>query len=347
MIDAIDVQARACLSLGSTMYHDLLLSIRSDYLASGITYKLLHGVSERPLHDATPLRLLGALHRIVLKGLDPHLAQHYESVGGSPSLTLSTDALAAIESHFDEVSLALHQHVQTNEPGRSLCHLAVSHWLSHLGIRKFALLEVGASAGLTMSFDRYRITTPFGVVGNATSSLELPNSWVEEDFPFHHDPAQCVARRGVDVSPIDVTTDDGVYKLLSFVWPDQHERLGRLRAAIEITRVAPHSIDTASVDTWLPQQLHSHRAQPTMVFHSIVWQYLGPRVQNTMRDALASYGKTASSDTPLLWVRMEPAGHVADIQATIWDGSPQPQQWHLGTIGYHGQSLRWKSQRIA
>jgi hypothetical protein len=66
-----------------------------------------------------------------------------------------------------------------------------------------------------------------------------------------------------------------------------------------------------------------------------------------MRDALALYGKTASPDAPLLWVRMEPAGHVADIQATIWDGSPEPQQWHLGTIGYHGQSLRWKSQRIA
>jgi hypothetical protein len=198
-----------------------------------------------------------------------------------------------------------------------------------------------------MSFDRYRITTPFGVVGNAASSLAFPESWIEEDFPFHHDPAQCVSRRGVDVSPIDVTTDDGVNKLLSFVWPDQHERLHRLRAAIDITRAAPHSIDSASVDTWLPQQLHIHRAQPTMVFHSIVWQYLGPHVQNAMRDVLASYGETASSDAPLLWVRMEPAGRVADIQATIWDGSPEPQQWNLGTIGYHGQSLRWKSQRIA
>jgi hypothetical protein len=347
MIDALDVQAQACLSLGSKMYHDLLQSLRANYLSRGITYQLLHNASERPMHDATPLRLLGALHRIVLSGADPQLAQHYESVGGTPTDSLTGDVLRSIESHFHEISVSLQQQVQTNEPGRALCHLALSHWLSHIEIGEFSLLEVGASAGLTMSFDRYGVKTPLGVAGDSSSSLLFPEEWVEHDFPFHQRPAQCQSRRGVDLSPIDIATDEGVNKLLSFVWPDQHERFARLQTAIDITRRDPHIIDSASVDHWLPTQLTQHSNIPVVIFHSIVWQYLGRSVQESMKKTLQSYGAATSKQAPLIWARMEPAGRVADLQVTIWDGSETPHHWNLGTIGYHGQSLRWSPQRLS
>jgi hypothetical protein len=345
MIEALTVQADTCESLGSNMYAQILRGIKDDYQSRGSTYALLHDASERPIHDATPLRLLGALHRIVLNGSDISLARHYESVGGTSGPTLLDDVLRAIELHTDEIVAALCQQVQTNEPGRSLCHLALSHWLAHLGISHFHLLEVGASAGLTMSFDRYCIETPHGIVGDPTSPLHFPASWIETSFPFHPHPAKCTQRRGVDISPIDVSTDNGVHTLLSFVWPDQQDRLSRLRTAIAITQKEPHRIDSGSVDAWLPPHLDERTDGPVLVFHSIVWQYLGVQVQRNMHDILFTHGETRSRHAPLIWARMEPAGRVADIQVTIWDGSPSPQQWNVGTIGYHGQSIRWNPQR--
>lgn len=341
MIEALTLQANACASLGSQMYHELLNVILDDYRRGGICQQILKDASDRPIHDATPLRFLGALHRIVLDGRDQQLARHYESVGGSPTESLPSDALSAIETHQSEIRDALTQQVQTNEPGRSLCHLALSHWFAHLGISEFDLLEVGASAGLTMSFDRYCIHSPEGIVGDPSSSLVFPSSWIETSFPFRATPATCVNRRGVDVSPIDITTDSGVNRLLSFVWPDQHERFQRLRVAIDITQKAPHIIDRASVDRWLPEQLMQPRTRPVVVLHSIVWQYLGVDVQNSFRDSLFEYGDHATAERPLIWARMEPAGKVADIQVTIWNGTSSVSNWNLGTIGYHGQSLQW------
>lgn len=346
-IKALTLQANACLSLGSQMYHELLNVILDDYRRGGICQQILKNASDRPVHDATPLRLLGALHRIVLDGRDQQLARHYESVGGRPSRSLAEDALSAIEAHGSEIRDALTQQVQTNEPGRSLCHLALTHWFAHLGIQEFELLEVGASAGLTMSFDRYCIETSEGIIGDPSSPLVFPSSWIDTSFPFHQMPAVCVNRRGVDISPIDITTDSGVNRLLSFVWPDQHERLQRLRLAIDITQKAPHTIDQSSVDTWLPRQLMQPRTRPVVVFHSIVWQYLGVDVQNSFRESLHEHGHHRSTNAPLIWARMEPAGRVADLQVTIWDGATSAQEWDLGTIGYHGQSFRWHPIRLA
>ncbi len=346
MIEALTIQANACASLGSQMYHDLLNIILSNYNTQGVSYRLLHDASPRPVHDAIPLRLLGALHRIVLEGEDPALASHYESVGGTPGTSLQRDVLSGIEKHVSRITAGLAEQVQTNEPGRATCHLALSHWFAHLGISKFDLLEIGASAGLTMSFDRYCINTQQGVAGDPSSPLVFSDSWIEGDFPYHRTPATCVQRRGVDISPIDVTMDGGVNRLLSFVWPDQHERFRRLRLAIDITRKAPHTIDRASVESWLPARLSTPRSRPVVVFHSIVWQYLGVDVQNSLRDTLQAFGANATPDTPIVWARMEPAGRVADLQVTIWSGSSTPQQWNLGTIGYHGQSLRWNAQRV-
>ena len=46
-------------------------------------------------------------------------------------------------------------------------------------------------------------------------------------------------RRGIDLNPVDATTDHGARLLQAFVWADQAERLERLRRAIEEVRADP------------------------------------------------------------------------------------------------------------
>ena len=344
MLGALLAQASACSSIGSAMYSRLFQDLADDYADNGRTFAILAGRSARPIHDAIPLRLAAALHRIVLSGRDERLARHYPSVGGKPGTDFTADFIAYMRDHLDEIDVALTQQVQTNEVGRSIVQLTMSHWLVSLGITDFDYLEIGASAGLNMNFDKYYACSGQLRMGDTTSRVRFMGDW------FTHTPdvprlgARVHRKRGVDISPLNVTETDDEIRLLSFLWPDQKARVERTRAAIAIAQQHPPMVDTASADDWIHSQLSRPRDRASVVFHSIVWQYLGAGTQNRLREALHDAGQRATPHTPLLWVRMEPAGAVADVQVDMWDGtSSEPQHWRLAEVGYHGQGLRWLS----
>jgi hypothetical protein len=148
-------------------------------------------------------------------------------------------------------------------------------------------------------------------------------------------------RRGCDVAPIDPTTTGGRLTLQSFVWPDQHERLARLRAALEVAGRVPAAVDRADAGTWVAAHLRETVAgAATVVHHSIVWQYLPADSRARLRQALATAGGQATPAAPLAWLRMEPAGAVADLRLTMWPGGAEEV---LATCGYHGRPIRWRS----
>jgi len=333
-------QADQCEALGSTMYARLFRELADDYRWGGRTYALLAGRSDKPIHDALPLRLAGAIHRVVLRGDDPRLARHYPSVGGSPGEDYPADFIAYMREHLDEVELGLNSQVQTNEVGRSVVPLTVSHWLTWFGIEEYDHLEVGASAGLNLNFDRFYAGVRTLRMGDPDSTLRFNGEWFADMPAVPKSAARVVRRRGVDPFPIDVTKPEQELRLLSFVWPDQRERISRIRSGIAIAKEQPPVIDTDSADRWVRAQLARDPERATVVFHSIVWQYLGTAVQNSMREALHEAGSRATAAKPLVWVRMEPAGSVADVRATVWMGG-EPNEHLLAEVGYHGQNLRW------
>lgn len=342
MLGALLAQATACSAIGSTMYTKLFQDLADDYADNGRTFAILAGRSARPIHDAIPLRLAAALHRIVLSGRDERLARHYPSVGGKPGADFTADFIAYMRDHLDEIDVALTQQVQTNEVGRSIVQLTVSHWLTSIGITDFDYLEIGASAGLNMNFDKYYACSGQLRMGDTSSSVRFMGDCFTHIPDVPRVGARVHRKRGVDISPLDVTETDDEVRLLSFLWPDQKARVERTRAAIAIAKQHPPMVDTASADEWVQSQLSRPQDRATVVFHSIVWQYLGAGTQNRLREALHDAGQRATPHTPLLWVRMEPAGPVADVQVDMWDGtSSEPRHWRLAEVGYHGHGLRW------
>ena len=105
------------------------------------------------------------------------------------------------------------------------------------------LIELGPSAGLNLVFDRYsRTATP-----RARSATPTRGSSFDATERGRGPARTCSRRRsrsgagaGIDLAPIDVTTEDGVTLLRSFLWPGLAERATRLDAAIETFRHAPH-----------------------------------------------------------------------------------------------------------
>ena len=144
--------------------------------------------------------------------------------------------LDAAADHADELRLRLTQGVQTNEVGRSAALLGGYLEIARLGL-PLRILEVGASAGLNLLWDRYRYETGDQAFGPADSPLAFDRPWFA-DSPDLATPVEVTSRRGCDVQPISAGTADGRLRLRSFVWPDQLDRMARLDAALDHFRVA-------------------------------------------------------------------------------------------------------------
>lgn len=340
MLRALRHQALQCERLGSPMYARLFQDLAADYEDNGRTYAMLAGRSQRPIHDAIPLRLAGAIHRIVLDGRDARLARHYPSVGGTPGEDFTADFIAYMRDHIEEIDSALTQQVQTNEIGRSVVPLVLSHWLTSFDISQFDYLEIGASAGLNMNFDQYYACYGPLRMGYTQSTVRFMGDWFANAPLVPRNAAQVMKRRGVDISPLHVNEKEDRLRLLSFIWPDQKQRFQRTQDAITIMSGHPVIIDKQSAEVWLHEQLQSSTNNATLIFHSIVWQYLGRERQQLLRDIISEAGHRRDVDTPLFWARMEPAGDVADVRVTMWRGQ-KTQEFVLATIGYHGQNMTW------
>src|SRR5439155_11662242 len=167
-----------------------------------------------------PLRLLSGLHYLVL--------------GGEASWD---DLDGALDGHADMLaSWTAQQEVQTNEVQRSWALLPA--FLSVSDGRPLDLLELGPSAGLNLVWDHYRYRYRTGGWGSGT--LELTgDDRIPPPAEFLARDVRVIRRRGVDLSPVDVTTERGSRLLQAFVWADQEERLERLRRAIDVVRRDP------------------------------------------------------------------------------------------------------------
>lgn len=337
--DVLAAQRRACERAGSRLYGRLLDGIAADVEAGGPCADVLVPRRDDSFASALPLRFLAAVHWLVLGGEAPALAAHYPSAGGSPGPGLVEDFVAAVAARRDAIEDRIHLGVQTNEVGRSAALVGGFVEVARRTGRPLRVLEVGASAGLISRWDHYWYDTGGSTLGDPDSPVRFVRVW-EGTRPVLDDaPVEVVDRAACDRAPLDVTDGEGQRTARSYVWPDQRDRLARFDAAVAVARRVPVTVEPADLGQWLERQL----AVPvggvaTVVFHSIVWQYVAPAARDRMRSALRRAGEQATPDAPVAWLRMEPAGPVADVRLTLWPGGDDEV---LGTAEYQGSPVRW------
>jgi hypothetical protein len=333
LIEVLHLQAASCTRLGSPIYATLCDALAGDADAGGLTLDLL-GDRPRPQRDAVVLRLLGALHRVALGGRAPALAAQFPSCGGEPDGSLVGVFLAALDEHRDEVGAGLDTQVQTNEVSRAAAlvigftALARRH---HLPLRT---REIGASAGLLSRWERYFFDAGASPVGDPDSLVRFTDNWAAP--PELSGEPEVLDRQACDLAPLSASSPADRLRLLSFVWPDQRDRFARLDAALRIAAGEPLTIEQASAGKWASDHVVPSPGSTTVLFHSIVWQYLPGAEQDALRAHLRAAGATATSRAPLAWLRMEPAGTHADLRLTTWPGGTEEL---LATTGYHGNGI--------
>ncbi|RFU38487.1 DUF2332 domain-containing protein [Actinomadura logoneensis] len=332
-------QAATCEKGGSPMYAELLRRAAEE--PEGPVGAV---VSDGP-EAGRVLRLLGATHRLVLEGRAPELAAHYPTAGGTADPLAAWPAFRALlADRPDEVRAGMSGAPQTNEVGRAAPLvgglLAV---LAATGERPVRLLEVGASAGLNLRADRYRYESEGGLAfGPADSPVVLRDCWLGSPPPLTAD-LVISERTGCDLAPVDPVAD-GV-RLMSFVWPDRLDRVARLRGALEVAARVPATIVRADAATFLAD-LAPRRGMVTVVWHSLMWQYLSPAEQARVTAAVERAGAAATPDAPVAHLHLE-QGDDADFQSLpvltlrLW---PQEggERRVLADTPHHGVPTHWR-----
>src|SRR4051812_6211275 len=164
-------QAGWCLRLGSPIYEHLLTRAAEDLEAGGVVWRALEPYVDRPPNFAHHLRLMGATHRLALAGDAPELAAHYPSTGGDGD---PETAWTAFVNLLDTTQISLDRAVQTNEVGRAAALLGGFLTVAQetgLGLR---VLELGASAGLNLRWDRFRYEADDWAFGDTASPARIP-----------------------------------------------------------------------------------------------------------------------------------------------------------------------------
>ena len=331
-------QAEACARLGSPLYASLLSRAAEDVEAGGIVARVI-GDRQATNASALALRLMGTVHRLVLEGEAPELAAAYPSAGGQADPDAAWPAFAAlIEQRFDAVNAGIERPVQTNEVGRAGAlvggFLEVAR-ATGLPLRTF---EVGASAGLNLRWDRFLYEARGATWGWPESPVRLCSYNSDRALPFDVE-ARLVERAGCDAAPIDPTTEDGRLTLLSYVWPDQVHRIRLLRAALNVAAETPVPVEQAEAIAWTTERWRPEPGTATVVFHSIVMQYLPDDRRAAFKQLVRSRGpEAATPEAPLAWLRFEPVGDEAAVRLTIWPGGTDHT---VGWSGFHGQNVRW------
>jgi hypothetical protein len=318
-------QARWCADLGSPLYSLLLSRAAEDAAEGGPAWRLL-APDDAPnaRADSLALRLMAAVHRLVLTGRVPRLAVHYPSVGGSAGPGAADAFVEALGEHEAGLGPLVARPCQTNEVGRAAA-LAFGYFeLAGSGL-PLRLLEVGASAGLNLRFDRYRYGGGGTSWGAPESPVDLGGLWLDAPLRLPLS-IPILERRGCDLRPVDVTTADGRLDLESSVWADQVARLERLRGALFVAARVPAQVDRASVVDWLPARLTLPAPGAlTVVVHSIVEEYLPEAARLVFHRTLAEAGARASTRAPLAWLRLEPetGSRRYAVKLTTWPGGDE------------------------
>ena len=260
-------------------------------------------------------------------------------LGGLHFLVLAGDASwdDPLERHEDFlIEYVARQDVQTNEAQRSLVLLPLFLHAAG-GAEAVDVVELGASAGLNLVFDRYRYKYEEELRGPEGAALVLRG---EERRPLRRAllqrPLNIRSRVGIDRAPIDVTTSDGVRLLESFVWPGQEERVRRLHAAIQVVRADPPPIVAGDLVDVLPDLLDGlPRDGLALVFQTGVFEYIAPDARARVREVLER------ADRDLVFVA---SGRPRDEERAWGMRIYRPGHGHafVGHADYHGTWLDYE-----
>lgn len=348
MLDEIERQSGWCESFGSPFTAQLLRCAANDLKSGGIIAALTENWPGNPRADAVSLRIAGALHAAALTDRDPDLASRYPDRDPDWSMDrVWPIAEAFLRREEAWVRAFMTSPPQTNETARAAGLAAGFMWLALQSPEPFHMLEIGASAGLNLNWDRFRYSYPAWNRGDGAGPL-IPTQ-VAGPAPPWRDIA-IASRAACDQNPLDPSSPDDRLRLRAYVWADQEHRLQRLNAALDLARASGLKVEKADAAEWLRRKLGDGLQEgTTVVYHSVFFQYPPPAVRIAIAEAIERAGSTTTATRRLAWVRFEPEtviggerGSSRYVLNVVRYGPEGRKERTLADVDPHGRTMSWE-----
>jgi hypothetical protein len=252
-------------------------------------------------------------------------------LGALPGIGELRELVTRSRAELTEIMLS--RRTQTNEPARCAPLLPALAQLPP----PLALIDAGASAGLTLLFDRYSYDYGGHRLAGADRAAPTLRCAPRGPVPLPSRIPEISWRAGLDLNPLDVTSDDDVRWLSCLVWPGEGDRGQRLAAAIASARRDPPAVYRGDLLTDLPDLAARAPAGATLVVYdtSVLYQ-VGPDEQERFASTVRGLGA--------VWLSSEAPGAVpgtavpaVDDQMCVLarDGRP------IALTDSHGTWLEW------
>ncbi|MET8981026.1 DUF2332 domain-containing protein [Streptomyces sp. NPDC004539] len=211
------------------------------------TPELLNLAARTQPGQPAPNMLLGAVHHVLRSGVQDPLAPYFTSREDLDEARASALLADFCRRHTGRIQRIIStRSVQTNEVGRCAVLLPAFAALQQQldDGRPIRIVDVGASAGLTLLWDRYtydydghRLTLPDSDPGTvlhceikgAMPPLTLDRAWFARPI-------------GIEPHPVDVTDPEATEWLVSLTWPEQTKRMTTLNSALALAARTPPTI---------------------------------------------------------------------------------------------------------
>lgn len=224
---------------------------------------------------------------------------------------------------------------QTNEVARAAVLIAGLSVVAQETCLPLSVHEIAAFGRLNLNLDQFGYQLGDVALGDAKSAVQLAPKWTG-GAPVVM--PKIVARSGCDLNPIDATDADQALRLQSYVWPDQADRLTRVKAAIEIAQAHPPKVHKADAAEWVGalNRLPPPKDQYRVLMHSIAWQYMPADVQHRIYLSMAGAGARGDQ---VAWVAFElNAKAQAELTVRIWPGG---EKRVVARANPHVQWVEW------
>jgi hypothetical protein len=317
--------------------HDPALSAAENYRAFAQEARGLSPRYEELAESvAQDSAILGFLASLPPEKRQPNLlfaAARY-LLGDPPSTGELRTLVSRQGAELTEVMLT--RRTQTNEPARCATLLPALARLPP----PLALIEVGASAGLTLLIDRYSYDYAGHRIEGQDPLAPTLRCAPSGPVPLPDRLPAITWRAGLDLNPLDVTNEDDVRCLSCMIWPGEGDREQILAAAITSAQRDPPVVHRGDLLTDLPALAAQAPAEATLVvFHSAVLAYVAPEGRRRFAATVRSL--------PAVWLSNEAPGVVPAMPVPDYQGWPfllgRDGRTPLAFADGHGAWLHWLS----
>lgn len=267
-----------------------------------------------------------------LEKSDHPLREWYPQLAGGP--TRDDDPWPVFRAFVLEHREAIRGHlttrrVQTNEVGRTVYLLPAFARLA--AGRPVALVEFGASMGLNLCLDRFRVETEAGSFGDPNARLTLRTSWSPRESTPTDGPPDVVSRVGVDLHPLDVASEADRDWLRALLWPEQAERRPILDLAMQIAQeLRPRVWQGDAVEETAKHALLAPADAVPIVFQTHVFYQLAPEQIERFHALMLA----ASRERPMWFVSRHD-----DLRVTRYEQG-RAREFVIASPHHHGRWVR-------